>query len=170
MGAGLFLISLALGGQKGPPVAEPVYEFTLKKQTHIDVVKEKDRTVFLVTNPFGIGQAMIKLKAGTWPENVTFRLRYSAEKGKGFTNLENLRITTDRIYAEGNLGTSGKFLFVFWDGKGPKAARSLDERKAAGVLRVRVEARDGALEVTLPTHMLTGSNQLDVSWIDAYRN
>jgi hypothetical protein len=122
-----------------------------------------------VTNPFGIGRAGIKLKAGAWPAHVTLRLQYRAEKGGGFTNLENIEITTDRVHSVGSLRSSGSFDFGFLDEKGRKPAETLGASWSAGKLQVRVAERDGALEVTLPPNLLTGSSRLEVYWIDAYR-
>jgi hypothetical protein len=169
MNVGLILVALALGGGKGPQAVEPVYEFSLKKEGRIDAAREKERTVFLVTSPRGIGQAGIKLKAGSWPEIVTLRFQYVNEEDKGFANLEQIWITTDRIHTEGSLKASGQFAFLFLDGRRQKPVQMPDDRRAAGVLRVRVEQRNGAVEVTLPAHLLTGSTQLDLSWIDAFR-
>jgi hypothetical protein len=35
---------------------------------------------------------------------------------------------------------------------------------------VTVQSRAGALEVTLPAHLLAGGKDVSISWIDAYRN
>jgi hypothetical protein len=170
MYTGLLLASLALGGGKEAKVEEPMFDFKVTKDNSIVFVKESGRAVFVVSNPNGIGQATIVRKSGAWPANTVFRFQYGSEKGKGFNNLEHLTLTTDRIYAEGNLKASGKFAFFFLDAKRQKPYEVLDERRASGKLRVVVEPRDGALEATLPMHLLIGTNQLDLYWIDAYRN
>jgi hypothetical protein len=169
MFAGSILASLAHGGSGDPKAAEPTYEFKLIEGNSIVAAKGKDRTVFVVTNPFGIGQAGIKLKAGQWPATISLRFQYRQEKGGGFTNLEHIRVTTDRIHPEGSLKASGQFAFGFLEGKGQKPFEVLDDRWTAGQLRVLVEERDGALEVTLPPSLLAGSTQIEVYWIDAYR-
>jgi uncharacterized protein (TIGR03067 family) len=151
--------------RRGPAdqkAGEPTYEFSPHKDTRIVVAKDKDRTVFVVTSPSGIGQAGVELKAGQWPANITLRFRYSKEKGGGFTNLEHIRMTTDRLYTEGSLGSSGQFPFGFLDGKGHKPFEVLGDRWAAGKLKVVVERRGGTLDVSLPPHVLTGSARLDV--------
>jgi hypothetical protein len=38
----------------------------------------------------------------------------------------------------------------------------------AGELDVRVEKRGGAVEVTLPANLLTGSRKVTFEWIQAY--
>jgi hypothetical protein len=169
MYAGLILACLTIGSGEERNAVEPSYEFNLVKDTSIVVAKEKDRSVFVVTNPFGIGKAGIKLKAGQWPANISLRFQYSSKKGNRFTSLELIRMTTDRIHAEGHYKASGQFAFGFLDGKGQKAFEVLDHRWIAGKLRVLVEEREGGLEVTLPRSLLAGSTKLDLYWIDAYR-
>ena len=106
MYTGLILASLALrvaiaGSGNDPKLVERAYEFMPIKDNRIGVAKEKGRTLFLVTSPFGIGQATIRLKAGQWPQNIALRFQYKTEKGGGFGNLEHIRLTSDRLYAEG---------------------------------------------------------------------
>jgi hypothetical protein len=169
MNATLLVAILVLGAVQGPSLAQSPYEFKVHKEITIVPVQEKSRTVFLVTNPSGIGQATIKLSSKQWPDKVTVRFQYKKEKGNGFTSLEHIRITTDHIYTEGSHGLSGNFPFFFLDSKGQKPFEVIDDQRAAGRLKILVEKRDGAIEVALPTHLLTGSTQIHVYWIDAYR-
>jgi hypothetical protein len=161
MYTGLLLASLALSGGNEPIVAEPAYEFhkLVKGELKIVAVKERDRTVFVVSHPFGMGEAVIKLKAGQWPDHVVLRFQ-------GFKALENIRIKTDRIYAEGSHHQSGDFPFFLLDAKGHKPSGDKDR---AGSLKILVEKLDGSVVVILPTHLLAGSGQVRVSWIDCYR-
>src|SRR5215471_3822495 len=70
MYSGLLLASLVVGGAGESSVAQPSYEYEVKpKEITIAAVKEKDRTVFLVTN-FNVGEATIKLKGRQWPDKV----------------------------------------------------------------------------------------------------
>ena len=164
MYTGLLLASLVLSGGKDPAPTEPVYEFQklVKGKLEFVAVKEKDRTVFVVTHPFGMGGGIIKLKAGQWPDNVVLRFQ-------GFTGLENIRITTDRIYAEGSHHRSGDFPFFFLDAKGQMPFEVIDDKRATGRLKILVETRDGSVEVTLPKHLLAGSGQIRLNWIDWHR-
>jgi hypothetical protein len=153
--------------------AEPSYEFKLRKAADtIVAVKEKERTVILVTSPGGIGQGTITLKAGQWPENVTLRLQH--DKGKPFANLERIDLTADRIRVEGNLKSSGQFKFCFLDAKRTPVAidqgTPSNARAPAGTMNVRVEKRDHGMDVVLPACLLIGSAQVELSWVDAYRN
>jgi hypothetical protein len=165
----LILASIACCGAEEPKRVAPSYEFHAAKENSVVAAKDRGRTVFVVTNPFGIGRAGIKLKAGQWPSRVTLRFQRSGEKGGGFTNLEHIEITTERVHCVGSLGASGRFDFGFLDDKGQKPREVLGPDWSAGRLRVRVEQRDGAIEVTLPPHLLAESSRLEVYWIDAYR-
>ena len=165
-GVMLAALGLAVGAND-----EPAYEFKPinPAENSIAAVKEKDRTVFVVTNPLGIGRAGITLKSGRWPANITLRFRRSGAKGGGFTNLEYVEVNTDRVHCVGSLGLSGRFEFGFLDERGRKPRDVLSPDWVAGRLRVLVEERDGAIEVTLPPRLLAGSNRLELSWIDAHR-
>jgi hypothetical protein len=125
--------------------------------------------VFVVTNPAGIGRADITLKAGRWPAAVTLRFRLGGEKGDDFRGLEHIEINTDRIHCVGSIGLSERFDFGFLSEKGQKPREVLSPDWTAGRLRVKVERRNGGIEVTLPPRLLAGSSRLEVSWIDVYR-
>jgi hypothetical protein len=160
----LLLAFLVLSGGKEPAPTEPAYEFhkLVKGELKLVAVKDKERTVFVVTHPFGMGGAIIKLKGGEWPENVVLRFQ-------DFRSLENIRITTDRINTEGSHHRSGDFPFFFLDAKGQMPFEVLDDKRATGRLRIVVEIRDGNTDVILPKHFLAGSGQIRVNWIDCYR-
>jgi hypothetical protein len=148
--------------------AEPSYRFELDKRDDAVVAdKDKERTVFTVTGKSGIGGAVITLADGKWPERVTLRFRY--DKDKGFGNLEEFRLRTDRVLVEGSLKSSGKMRFCFLSADGKPEAIEKGGATPAGLLDVTAVERDGAVEVTLPANLLTGSGKVKVSWIDAYR-
>jgi hypothetical protein len=166
MYSGLLLASLVVGGVGESSVAQPSYEYEVKlKEITIAAVKEKDRTVFLVTN-FNVGEAIIKLKGGQWPDKVSLRFQDKDEKAK--PGLEHIRITTDHLYAEGSHHLSGNFPFFFLDAKRKKPFEVIDDRRVSGRLKILVERHDGTVEVTLPTNLLAGSSQLHVYWIGWY--
>jgi hypothetical protein len=164
MYTGLLLASLALSGGNEPVAAEPAYEFhkLVKGELKIVAVKEKDRAVFVVDHPFGMGEAAIKLKGGQWPENVVLRFQR-------FKGLEKLAIASDRIYTEGSHHCSGEFPFFFMDASGQMPFEVIDEKRATGKLKILVEQRDGNMDVILPKHFLAGSGQIRMNWIDLYR-
>jgi len=141
--------------------AAPVYDFILKKPADkIEIVSEKDQTIFVIRCPSGIGGGSIKLKSGSWPENVVLRFQHGDKKG--FTNLEKIVLTTDRLQIEGNLKSSGKFDVHFRNAKGKPG-------KSAGVLVIPVERRPNGIEVTLPANLLLGTGQVELSWVNEFR-
>ena len=71
-------------------------------------------------------------------------------------------LKTGRLEVSGSKGQSGAMELYFVGPDGKQGAR-------AGTLNVTVTERDGALEVTLPAYLLTGSKELALEWIDAYR-
>jgi hypothetical protein len=161
---GLILALLAVSGGKEPRAAAPAYELKLhNSEDRVVAVKEANRTVFVVTCPSGIGEGTIILKAGQWPENVT--LRFQHKHGVGLGKLEQLVLKTDRIRADGDSNSSGKFGFEFLDAKGKPGA----DPRSAGVLNVVVESRDDALDVTLPARMLIGSTRFELRWVNLFR-
>jgi hypothetical protein len=161
---GTLLFSAALiGGDK-----EPTFEFKFRKPADtITVSKEAKRTVFLITSADGIGNATITLKDGPWPEHVV--LRFVHGKDKGFTSLEKLHLTTERLQIEGSKKLSGRFRFAFLDAKRTPMSIEQGKRESAGTLDIPVEVRDGAIEVVLPAHLFTGNREVRIDWIDAYR-
>jgi exo-beta-1,3-glucanase (GH17 family) len=147
---------------------EPTFEFKFRKPADgITVAKEAKRTLLVVNSPSGIGDSTITLKAGQWPENVTLRFQHG--KDKGFTSLEEFRLTTERVQIEGSKALSGKFRFAFLDAKRTPVAIEPGKREAAGVLDVPVTVHDGAIEVALPTCLFVGSREIRLAWIDAFR-
>jgi hypothetical protein len=125
---------------------------------------EKDRLIVLLGSETGIGGVTLAPKQGRWPAEVVFRLRYRS--GRGFTNLEGLEIRTSRFEVEGSLRTSGEMRFVLADPQGNVPA---PKRDADGTLHIKAEVQKDFLEITLPRHMLTGTESVRFNWIDAYR-
>jgi hypothetical protein len=165
----VMLFSLALsGGDKEPKVAEPAFAFKLRKPADSIIAGvDGKRAIILVTSASGIGDGTITLKAGQWPENVTLRFHHNKEKG--FTNLERIHLSTDRVQIEGSVKSSGKFRFFFLDAKRTPVGAEKPAREPAGVLNVTVQERNGALEVTLPACLLIGSSELRLQWVNEFR-
>lgn len=142
---------------------ETKYRFTLRKADDAIVAKPDGKlTVFVIKSKSGIGEGTIRLDSGNWPTHALIRFEYS--RGEGFQMLESFTLDTDRIHVGGSKSESGKlgFSFVGPDGKG--------DGGFAGTLDAKVEIRGGAIEVTLPPNLLTGTKELKIHWIDAFRN
>src|SRR5262245_44658303 len=103
----LMLLAALIGAGQDRAAKEPSYKLDIHKaEDKIVVRKEKDRTVFVVTSPSGIGIATIALEKGEWPEKVTLRFLY--REGNGFDMLEDLQFVTDRLSGSGSAKQSGK--------------------------------------------------------------
>ena len=77
------------------PTTSPAYRFDVTKPADaLTVREEKDRTVFLITSPSGIGSATITPTAGQWPTRAVVRFLYTADRG--FQRLEGIDATTNR--------------------------------------------------------------------------
>jgi hypothetical protein len=141
---------------------EAKYQFMLKKaaEDSVEVRTEKTRTVFVITSKSGIGEGIFTLSEGQWPRDVV--LRFQSAKNNGFKNLESFHQDTNRLKVCGAQRQSGEMELHF---TGPDGKVG----DVAGKLNIKVETRDGALEVTLPAFLLTGSKQAGFSWIDAFR-
>jgi hypothetical protein len=158
------VLTLALAAASEP--AKPEFQYTdfSRKEDKVEASFEKDRVVFTVISPRGIGGATIKLKAGEWPKEIAIRLTYGDE---GFKNLENFRMSTARVAASGAIGSSGKVPFTFLDAKGD--TEPLESGHEGGTLDMKVVKTDKGIELRLPPRMLVGSKTLTLSWIDAFR-
>jgi hypothetical protein len=140
---------------------EPKYAFALKKpQDSMEIRKDDKRTVLVITSQSGIGEGGVLLTEGRWPRDIVLRLQY--DKKRGFKMLESFGLTTNRIAVSGSQRTSGKMALSFLspDGK-PEGV--------AGQVNVAVAEKEGALELTLPAHLLTGAKEVRLNWIDAFR-
>jgi hypothetical protein len=137
------------------------YQFQFKKgEDSAEVRSEKDRTVIVVTSKSGIGSMVATLTEGQWGRMVVLRFRH-ADRG-GFQHLEMFHLKTARFLVSGSEKQSGamELYFLGPDGK---------QGDLAGKLNVTVQQTGGAMEVTLPAFLLTGSKDVQFEWIDAFR-
>ena len=140
---------------------EPKYQFALRKaQDAIEVKKDEKRTLFIITSQTGIGDGSVTLTEGRWPRDIVLRLRY--DKERGFNMLESFTLATERFQVSGSQRTSGKMELYFLSPEGKAEALT-------GHVNVIVQERAGALEVTLPAHLLAGTKAVKFGWIDAFR-
>jgi len=145
--------------------AEPKYQFDLKrKDDTIEVVRQKDATLFVITSPSGIGSATIDRSEGPWPAEVT--LRFQRAPGDGLKALENFELVSGRMKLLGSHKDSGKLRFFLSNADG-KFTSSDD--KPTGTMNATFSLTPAALDVRLPAHLLSG-NQVQIGWIDFYRN
>ncbi len=161
----MFVAALVLLTAADPGKPEFTYGDFARPADKVAATVEKNRVVFTVTSTRGIGAATINLKEGAWPKEVVILLTY--EKGEGFKNLENFRLTTDRISATGSIKSSGKVTFAFLNAKGER--EPLEAGDSGGTLAIKIVQTDKGIELRLPPDMLVGSKFVTLSWIDAFR-
>jgi hypothetical protein len=170
-----FAALLLLAGASGLAVAaeQPqAFKITTKrKDDAVEVRAEKDRTVFSVTSPFGISQAVVERKGEKWPEAVVLRLHL-----KG---LENFRASNGKVTLEAAVSVQeGKPKVRLWkDGKEdtPLEEKSpfwMDIRILTGEGKPARELplKDGYFEMALPRAFFEGNPKaITLNWIDFYR-
>lgn len=100
------LLAVAIAAPTPKDAVEPAFKFELRKSDDSAVVeKQKDRTVIVITSPSGIGEGIIALTNGKWPEKLTLRFVYNKERG--FKSLEGFSVLAkdgvEHIPVKGNL-------------------------------------------------------------------
>jgi hypothetical protein len=164
------LSSLALAGDDTQPARFKIT--TRRADDAVEVRFEKDRTVFSVTSPFGISQALIERTDDVWPRAVVLRLHL-----KG---LESFRASNGKVRLEAAVSIEdGKPKVRLWqDGK---EDATLDDKSPywmdVGILTgdgkpTREIPREGGyFEMTLPKAFFEGNpKSITWNWIDFYRN
>lgn len=145
----------------------PKIETRLRREGDSLTLRQRDKALqILITSKTGIGSAEIKVTEGSWPRDVTLRFEYAAGLGNGFKMLEGFTLTTDRLRVDGSHKQSGALPVYFPDADGNYGP----DWPPAGHLRVTCTPVEGAMELVLPAHLLTGSRRVFISWVDAYRN
>jgi hypothetical protein len=156
----------------GVPIAvagRPPFTVTTGRDTDkVTISFEKDRTVFVVRSPTGIGRAVIERTGDNWPAGVIVRLHV-----KG---LESFRVANGKValaVAVSGRGGAEQGVRVWKDGKedAPLDAKSpfwADVRRVAG--GDGKPADDGHFEVPLPRAFFEGNpKSIELNRIDFYR-
>jgi hypothetical protein len=143
-----------------------------RKDDSVEVRADKDKTLFAVKSPSGIGRAVIERQADTWPKAVVLRLHL-----KG---LEGLRASNGKVTLDAAVSVrDGKVQVRLWkDGKEdpPLDSKSpfwTDIRIVGGDGKPGRELplKDGYFEAALPRAFFEGDPKaITLSWIDFYRN
>ncbi|MFO0966224.1 MAG: hypothetical protein U0793_11660 [Gemmataceae bacterium] len=144
---------------------------TKKKGDTVEFRANGDKVLFIVTSPFGIGQAVIEREAMTWPKGVALRLRL-----KG---LESFKVSSGKATLQAAVSVvEGKAQTRQW--KDGKEDAPLDEKSpfwmdvrvigSDGKPAGKLPLKDGYFELTLPRAFFEGAPpSITVSWIDFYR-
>ena len=151
---------------------EPRFEVVTKRADDKTEVTTKDgKTTFLIRSPFGIGNAVVSLANGLWPEHVILRLYL-----KG---LEDVRISDGKVElvtaAPSNNGRQ-----KLRDAKSSDEGESIDKTSPYW-MAIRMIGSDGKpsnstpleggyFEILLPNALLKDNpKSITISWIDFYR-
>lgn len=160
--------SAATGGD------EPPAKFTIKtkkKDDAVEVRADKERTLFVVKSPSGIGRAVLERADDRWPDTVVVRLHLSG--------LESFGVSNGKVAVNAAVSSRGAGRARVWrdgDEKAPLDAKSeywmeirlvgADGKPADGV-----PLKGGYFEMTLPKALFEGNpKSLTLDWIDFYRN
>ena len=143
---------------------------TKRDQDRVDVELDKDRTIFSVHSPTGIGHAVIERIDETWPETVVLRLHLQG--------LEKFEVTNGKLKLSASVSSqNGKVRQ--W--KNDQENTPLDSRDELwmeiqvigndGKETDTIPLKDGYFQVLLPKSFLVGNpKSVTVNWIDFYRN
>jgi hypothetical protein len=170
----LTVTSLAVaGGGADPKKQDARFNITTKRtDDSVEVKSDKGRTVFRVTSPFGISQAVIERVGGKWPEAVVLLLHL-----KG---LEDFRASNGKGTLNAAVSIQdGKPQVRLW--KDGKEDAPLDEKSPFWMtIRIlggdgkparEIPLRDGYFGLVLPRAFFEGNpKSITLNWIDFYRN
>ena len=157
----------------GPKQDGDKFKITSKrKDDAVEVQADKDKAVFDLKSPFGIGQAVIERLDDEWPKAVVLRLHL-----KG---LESFRASNGKTTLDAAVSIQdGKPKVRLWkDGKedallDEKSPYWMDVRIMTGEGKParEIPLNDGYFEMTLPKAFFEGNpKSITLNWIDFYRN
>jgi hypothetical protein len=165
------VLALADDGD-APKQAGDKFKITTKRTDDaVEVQADKDKTVFDVKSPFGIGQALIERQEENWPKTVVLRLHL-----KG---LENFRAENGKVRLDAAVSSQeGKTKVRLW--KDSKEDAPLDENSpfwtdihivgGDGKPAKEIPLKDGYFEMTLPKAFFESNpKSITLNWIDFYR-
>jgi hypothetical protein len=152
-------------------IAEEPFRITTKRSDdHMDVNSKDDKTLFVISSPFGISNAIIERTKDAWPDKVLIRLRL-----KG---LENLKLSTDELRLEASVSSHDGSIRLWkdWNEDSPLVSNSpywMEIRilDSDGEPAKAIPLKNGYFEMQLPKKFFDGNpKSFKVEWIDFYRN
>jgi hypothetical protein len=144
---------------------------TRRKDDSVEVRADKDKTLFSVKSPSGIGQAVIERQEDAWPGTVVLRLHL---KGLSSFRASNGKVRVDAAVSM----EEGKTQVRMW--KDGKEDAPLEEKSPLwtdirivgddGKPAKELPLKDGYFKVALPRAFFGGNpKSVTVNWIDFYR-
>ena len=143
---------------------------TKRDQDRVDVKLDKDRTIFSVHSPTGIGHAVIERIDETWPETVVLRLHLQG--------LEKFEVTNGKHKLSASVSSQNGKVRQWKNDQENSPLDSRDELWMEikvigndGKETDSIPLKDGCFQVLLPKSCLAGNpKSVTVNWIDFYRN
>ncbi len=170
----ILAVSSLVLADNGHPLKKDADTFkitTKRKDDAVEVQADKDKTVFDVKSPFGIGQAVIARVSEEWPKTVVLRLHL---KGLSSFRAENGKVGLDAAVSL----EEGKTKVRMW--KNGKEDCPLDEKSPLwtdirivggdGKPAKELPLKDGYFEMKLPQAFFDSNpKSVTLNWIDFYR-
>jgi len=130
-----------------------------KAKDKVIVEVEAGQAGFTVISSDGIGGFKATLKSGQWPRDMSIIINRKT--------LENFGLTTDRIWATGQVkfATNCWCAFQFRNREG----RFDGDEYKAGTLHIKAKETKDGVELVFPRNLFSDTKQLTFSWIDFYR-
>jgi hypothetical protein len=133
------------------------------RTVNVAVTFTKDSTTFVLDKPEGIGGLTITLASGDWPRDTVLVL-------PGFRNVESFAVTTDLFRAQTSLAQSGRAVLSLRNAKGKfDRADPTGPFLSAGTLDIRFSVTDDGLKVQFPPNLFAHTKQVQIGWIDFFR-
>ena len=143
---------------------------TRRDEDRVEIKVDKDRTIFSVHSPKGIGRAVIERIDETWPDTVLLRLRLNG--------LENFQVTNGQLKLSASVSSQNGKVRQWKDDQENSPLDSQDELWMEikiigndGKETDTIPLKEGYFHVLLPKSFLAGNpKSVTVNWIDFYRN
>jgi hypothetical protein len=150
----------------------PQFRITTKRDNdNVKIQVDRNRTIFAVRSPFGIGQATIERIDDRWPNEVLLRMH--------LTGLECVRISTSKLTLATAVSSHDDEQQIHLS-TGGKGVASLDAKSpcwmpirligADGKPSKTIPLEGGYFEMTLPEPLFEGNpKSMTLDWIDFHR-
>jgi hypothetical protein len=149
---------LALGS-----VATNAQRFTYKLRNQEDTIQlivRKNTVVFRVTSRSGIGEAVIHLTDGAWPDGISVEFVDAAEY------LEYFLASNGTVQLEGALRSPPRSVMYF-----DRTGRPVSEKvRAMYAMAIQWKSESRTMQIELPPRFCASpAAALHIEWIDAHR-
>ena len=169
---------MAAGAARAAQGQQAQFEITLagpgKDANKIEASGDRERTIFDITSPGGIGRATVRQPKDGWPKAIAVRIHLGG--------MENFSVSNGKTTLRAGVlshGDNRRLLHTIpadTNRESPALAKDspywmdIKVSDAAGRPAEKIPVKGGCFEMTLPAALLEdGPKSLAVSWIDFYR-